>query len=147
MFGESLKRPLRVRRQRFWIALTGVLMMLLSLSAEGVHELFRPHRLCAVHGALEHGHGAEISGHSERIQGDDDRESGPIVSDNDGSGDHEACGLVTLTRERMLHWLRGSSWSDAAAPTSRSDELQSQLARAPSIEIYRLAPKQSPPAA
>jgi len=136
-----------LRRQRTWIALLGVVVMFLGLSAEGLHGIAQPHRVCAVHGAIEHGHGAEIGAHAVEAHGDDSSNPGPAISTENGDGAHEGCSLVTFGRERLALALSGPGWSGLAEPAPVRFALPVQIPRQPSIATFRLAPKHSPPAA
>ena len=128
-------------------ALSALALLLLGVSAEGLHGVVEPHRFCEAHGAVEHvdphsGHPLEIAsaGRESDLQAPSWRATGEGVA-------HERCALATFAREDSAVLVGSPTVQDAVPPPIHTSTwAPSHRPRSARIPRFRLAPKQSPPA-
>ncbi len=139
-----MRRPTRDRRAlRAWSALLCALFVVAQL-ASFAHEALSSHVVCAEHGELVHvGHFAPATaGHRAHAPAERQLLG---VSDPSVARDHEHCGLAAVSRERALQLQAHTSVATAPACSRAPFEVPANPDRS-SIPVFRLAPKQSPPA-
>jgi len=125
-------RPFSLR----WAFVALVLAFLGSTFAAGTHWLSVPHRLCEVHGTIEHGLA------SEATPPESTPPAGPIV--REGVPPHDECALGPYTRAEMalLAHVEGRGLF-VAEPCGRAFVSATAVA---SVPLFLLAPSRSPPA-
>ena len=136
-----------VRTQRFleprrigghFAFLAFVLAFLGSAFAAGAHWLSVPHRLCEVHGTIEHGRPEPAAAPTKHAP----VPAGPIVRAGDGT--HDECSLGICARmESVLPAHVEVPLGFLAEPRGRVIVASDA---APSVPLLRLAPSRSPPA-
>lgn len=111
-----------------------------SAFAAGAHSISIPHRLCDVHGTIEHGTADSVATTAADAHGP--IASGPIVRANDVA--HHECSLGACAR------TEAALVPDTLALTSVLDEprvlVRAPTEARPSVPLLFLAPSRSPPA-
>ncbi len=104
------------------------------------HFVVVPHSVCATHGELAHG-----EAHDHDHDHDADAEGVPVLTGAaDEHSDH--CGLDPASKPRAL--CVGDPTGDAGVPLPTLEPAALSLSEpVPSIPVFRLAPKHSPPGA
>lgn len=123
-----------------WAYLALVLAFLGSTFAAGTHWLSVPHRLCEVHGTLEHGFGGEIG--SGPLSPAPLPDGTPVVTGEGQS--HEECELGPCARTEAL-LLPRTGEQGRFTGEERGRTFVPQHA-SPSVPLLLLAPSRSPPA-
>ncbi|HEY3494425.1 MAG TPA: hypothetical protein VGK73_07060 [Polyangiaceae bacterium] len=108
--------------------------------ASTLHFALVSHRICAEHGALEHGHEAEAEHAQPKAPAHAALQSG---SDE---AEHEHCPLIARPHEELA-LAAPARFEIASAPRAAPSPVQRASAPAPARDALLLfAPKQSPPA-
>lgn len=138
----SDRQVIRIESKRGFVALV-LALFALGWLAERAHVAFETHEFCAEHQRIEHG---PDSAHDEAVHAHD--AAGPVFDALDLDADsHAACCTLlargddpielptSATRVFLVLALESSTHAYAWGTSSRA-----------SLEIFRFAPKQSPPA-
>lgn len=118
-----------------WAFLALVLAFLGSTFAAGTHWLSVPHRLCEVHGTIEHGLAGDAHLPASPIP------AGPIVREVERS--HDECGLGPSARTEAMLLARAEEHGRFVAEDC--GRVLVPAAPAPSLQLFLLAPSRSPP--
>ena len=132
-----MRKPgLRFGRDGRWAFLALVLAFLGSTFAGGAHWLTVPHRLCEVHGTIEHGLARESSTPANP------RPDAPVVRESEQP--HDECTLGPLARMEAVPPAHVEARGQFVA--EECGRVFVQAAPAPSVPLVLLAPSRSPPA-
>ena len=123
-------------RDGLWAYFAFVLAFLGSTFAAGTHWLTVPHRLCEVHGTIEHGLATEAKRPAVP------RAAGPIV--REGERPHEECALGPFARMEALPPAHVAQRGLFVA--EECGRVLVPEAPAASVPLFLLAPSRSPPA-
>lgn len=126
------------RRRRAVVLALVALLFLGSLFSGSAHWLMTPHRLCTVHGAVEHGPAGDHELTAARAP------EGPAYSAEKGS--HEDCPLGPWARTEVLP-LPDLAREAVGPPSADTFVLRGRRDPIPDTVRFRLAPSRSPPQA
>ena len=135
--GMAQRKGARVRARRASV-LVLLLVFLGGALARTTHDITVPHRLCQVHGTIEHGLAA-VRDVADRPAQDD----GPWYRPNPGP--HEECELAPFTRPEKSA-LPLSDCRLGLAVLEPRGAIFVPAVLAPRIAVYLQAPSRSPPA-
>lgn len=148
----SYRRLGNLRLRQFAVLLLFAASQLLV----GVHHAFEEHTLCPVDGQWAHGSHQHVTAccpveEAETVCSDEECSGGacelPMAAPGDEEGEHAShCSVPTLRELRLVDWTQPPALEVAAVRALEPAALRAQL-RGPREELYRLAPKNSPPAA
>jgi len=130
-----MDRQARTRRTRDR-ALLLALLVLASWLAGAAHSVAIPHRMCEVHGTIEHGRWAKAAVPASRPLG-------PAL-ENAGEATHEECSVGPFTRTEILPLPQcAAEVGVCLAPAGRSPLVR--FDPIPDPALFLLAPSRSPP--
>lgn len=127
-------------------AFSALAAFLLGLFAAELHLVLEPHRYCAVHETVEHVGEADEHADDHHAIAEARDDAGASVGTHDPDDEHEACRLASLSDERAVPFDL-EPFGVRTAPAAVVAVTRRDTPRAESVPRYRLAPKQSPPAA